>query len=35
MVLNWPGVQETWVLSLSQKDPLEKGIAVFLPGKSH
>ena len=27
MVMNWPGVQETWVLSLGQKDPLEKGMA--------
>ena len=27
MVMNWSGVQETWVLSLGQKDPLEKGMA--------
>ena len=27
MVINWSGVQETWVLSLGQKDPLEKGMA--------
>ena len=27
MVINWSGVQETWVLSLDQKDPLEKGMA--------
>ena len=25
--MNWSGVQETWVLSLGQKDPLEKGMA--------
>ena len=30
-------MQETWVPSLGQKDPLEKEMAtpVFLPGKSH
>ena len=31
-------VQETWVLSLGQEDPLEKEMAttrVFLPGKCH
>ena len=31
-------MQETWVQSLSQEDPLEKGMAttpVLLPGKSH
>ena len=31
-------MQETWVQSLDQEDPLEKEIAsilVFLPGKSH
>ena len=27
MVKNLPAVQETWVLSLSQEDPLEKGVA--------
>ena len=32
-----PVMQETWVPSLSQEDPLEKEMAtpVFLPGKSH
>ena len=27
MVKNLPAVQETWVRSLGQEDPLEKGIA--------
>ena len=27
MVKNLPALQETWVQSLSQEDPLEKGIA--------
>ena len=27
MVQNLPAVQETWVHSLGQEDPLEKGIA--------
>ena len=27
MVKNLPAVQETWVQSLGQKDPLEKGMA--------
>ena len=27
MVKNLPTVQETWVLSLGQKDPLQKGMA--------
>ena len=27
MVKNPPAMQETWVQSLSQKDPLEKGMA--------
>ena len=38
MVKNPPVMQETWVQSLSQEDPLEKGMGttpVFLPGKSH
>ena len=33
-----PAMQETWVQSLGQEDPLEKEMAttpVFLPGKSH
>ena len=29
MVKNLPAVQETWVQSLSQKDPLEKGMATL------
>ena len=35
-VKNQPAMQETWVQSLSQKDPLEKGVVptlVFLPGE--
>ena len=38
MVKNPPAMQETWVRSLSQENPLEKGMAttaVFLPGESH
>ena len=38
MVKTPPTVQETWVQSLGQKDPLEKGMAatpVFLPGEFH
>ena len=27
MVNNLPAMQETWVLSLGQEDPLEKGMA--------
>ena len=37
-VKNLPAVQETWVQSLGQKDPLVKGMAscpVFLPGEFH
>ena len=34
-VRNSPVVQENWVRSLGWEDPLEKGMAVFLPGKSH
>ena len=33
-----PAMQETWVRSLGQEDPLEKEMAptpIFLPGKSH
>ena len=26
-VKNWPAMQETWVPSLGQEDPLEKGMA--------
>ena len=38
MVKNLPGMQETWVQSLGQEDPLEEELAttsVFLPGESH
>ena len=38
LVKNLPAVQETWVQSLDQEDPLEKGMAttpVFLPGEFH
>ena len=38
MVKNLTAVQEIWVQSLGQEDPLEKEMAstpVFLPGKFH
>ena len=38
MVNNLPAMQVTQLQSLSQEDPLEKGMAptpVFLPGKAH
>ena len=38
LVKNLPAMQETWVLSLGQGDPLEKEMATrsrFLPGESH
>ena len=38
MVKNLPAMQETWVQSLGQEDPLEEDMAthsVVLPGKSH
>ena len=38
MVNNLPAMQETWVRSLGEEDPLEKEwlpTLVFLPGKSH
>ena len=38
MVKNLPSMQETWVYSLSQEDPLEKewsSTPVFLPGVFH
>ena len=38
MVKNLPAMQETWVQSLGQEDPLEKGVAAhsrFLPGEFH
>ena len=37
-VKNLPAMQETWVQSLGQEDPLEKEMAThsrFLPGESH
>ena len=35
MVKYLPTMQETQVQSLGQEDPLEKEMAVLLPGKSH
>ena len=35
METNLPEMQETQVGSLGWEDPLEKEMAVFLPGKSH
>ena len=38
MVKNLPVMQETWVLSLGQEDPLEKGMAIhsrMLPAEFH
>ena len=38
MAKNPPAVQETWVQSLGQEDPLKKRMAttpVFLPGELH
>ena len=36
MVQNPPAMQETWVGSLGQEDPLEKGMTpVSLPGEFH
>ena len=38
MIKNLPAIQESWVLTLSWEDPLEKGMAttpVFLPGDFH
>ena len=37
MVKNLPTMQETWVQSMGQEDPLEKGMVltlVFLPGET-
>ena len=31
MVKNLPAMQETWVLSLAQENPLEKGMATHSP----
>ena len=33
MVKNLPPMQETWVQSLGQEDPLEKGMATEEPGR--
>ena len=36
MVKNLPAVQETWIRSLGQEDPLEKEMAthsIFFPGE--
>ena len=37
MVKNLPAMQETWIWSLGQKDPLEEGIPTlaFLTGEFH
>ena len=35
MVKNPPEMQEPQVRSLGQEDPLEEGMAGFLPGESH
>ena len=35
METNLPATQETQVGSLGWEDPMEKEMAVFLPGKSH
>ena len=38
VVKNLPAMQELWIPSLGQEDPLEKDMAThftFLPGKSH
>ena len=38
MVKNPPAVLDTWVQSLGQKDPMEKGMtthSVYLPGEPH
>jgi len=35
MVKNLLVMQETWVQSLGPEDPLDKGMAVLLPGKFH
>ena len=38
MVKNLPAMQETWIRSLGQEDPLEKEVAthsIFFPGESH
>ena len=38
MVKNLPAMQDIWVQSLGQEDPLEKGMAthsILLPGDPH
>ena len=38
MIKSLPAMQEIWVRSLGQEDPLEKGMAItpiFLPGEFH
>ena len=35
VVKNLPSMQETWVESLGQEDPLEKEVAISLPGEFH
>ena len=40
MIKNWPAMQETWVPSLGQEDPLEREMATHsrllaLPGELH
>ena len=34
-VKHLPAMQETWVRSLGQEDPLEKVKAIFWPGEFH
>ena len=34
-IKNLPAMQETWVQPLSREDPLEKGMAIHLPGEFH
>ena len=34
-VKNWPTMQENWVPSLGQEDPLEKGMATHVSMGSH
>ena len=35
MAKNLPAMRESWVQSLGQEDPLEKGMATHLPGEFH
>ena len=34
-IKNLPAMQETWVQPLSPEDPLEKGMAILMPGEFH